>query len=254
MANKEHFKQEEIPYGILAKFGLTQEMIEDLPQNVIHRLLSSRTTSVLPIVTENIDGETILSYARISLIRLDDGSVDVYFIPKWVDEDLEEFSIDQQEQLKAGRVVKADLEKEGRCFVQFDEVINQVMAVPVEIINQNISILTRTLFLSDADKALLEDGGIVEMEIHHQNISAGIDLNELTGIRISDGDSIAWREDAKVDSLPRYNFGLFGCWVCGDDNTLNYISEDDYTEEILDEQKRTQSMNAAKAQLSQLKV
>ena len=65
MANKEHFKQEEIPYGILAKFGLTQEMIEDLPQNVIHRLLSSRTTPVLPIVTENIDGETILSYARI---------------------------------------------------------------------------------------------------------------------------------------------------------------------------------------------
>lgn len=113
MANKEHFKQEEIPYGILAKFGLTQEMIEDLPQNVIHRLLSSRTTPVLPIVTENIDGETILSYARISLIRLDDGSVDVYFIPKWVDEDLEEFSIDQQEQLKAGRVVKADLEKGG---------------------------------------------------------------------------------------------------------------------------------------------
>ena len=93
MANKEHFKQEEIPYGILAKFGLTQEMIEDLPQNVIHRLLSSRTTPVLPIVTENIDGETILSYARISLIRLDDGSVDVYFIPKWVDEDLKEFSI-----------------------------------------------------------------------------------------------------------------------------------------------------------------
>jgi hypothetical protein len=64
MANKEHFKQEEIPYGILTKFGLTQEMIEDLPQNVIHRLLSSRTTPVLPIVTENIDGETILSYAR----------------------------------------------------------------------------------------------------------------------------------------------------------------------------------------------
>ena len=54
MANKEHFKQEEIPYGILAnipygilaKFGLTQEMIEDLPQNVIHRLLSSRTTFI----------------------------------------------------------------------------------------------------------------------------------------------------------------------------------------------------------------
>ena len=42
MAKIEHFTAEEIPYEILAKFGLTHEMIDDLPQNVMLRLLSSR--------------------------------------------------------------------------------------------------------------------------------------------------------------------------------------------------------------------
>ena len=32
MAKIEHFTAEEIPYEILAKFGLTHEMIDDLPK------------------------------------------------------------------------------------------------------------------------------------------------------------------------------------------------------------------------------
>ena len=85
MAKIEHFTAEEIPYEILAKFGLTHEMIDDLPQNVMLRLLSSRTTPVLPIITENAAGQLIQSFARISLVRLADDTIDVCFAPKWVD-------------------------------------------------------------------------------------------------------------------------------------------------------------------------
>ena len=53
MANYERFTPQEIPYEILERFGLTREMIDDLPQNVMQRLLSARTTPVLPIFTEN---------------------------------------------------------------------------------------------------------------------------------------------------------------------------------------------------------
>ena len=254
MAKIEHFTAEEIPYEILAKFGLTHEMIDDLPQNVMLRLLSSRTTPVLPIITENAEGQLIQSFARISLVRLADDTIDVCFAPKWVDEDLEEFSIAQQELLKAGNVTVADMNGKGRCFVQFDEAINQVMAVPESIICQNISILTRSFNLSTADKELLEDGGIVEMEINHQIASAGIDLNEMTGIRIAEGDTLAWKQDAKANSLPKYNFGLFGCWIADEDNTLSYVAEEDYDEKLLSEQKRAQSMHAAEAQLRQLKI
>lgn len=37
--NYQHkFKEEEIPYGILKKFGLTREMIGDLPQSVLQQV------------------------------------------------------------------------------------------------------------------------------------------------------------------------------------------------------------------------
>ncbi len=254
MAQIEHFTAEEIPYEILAKFGLNREMIDDLPQNVMLRLLSSRTTPVLPIITENASGQLIQTFARISLVRLTDNTVDVCFAPKWVDEDLEEFSIAQQELLKAGNATLADMEGKGRCFVQFDEAINQVMAVPESIICQNISILKRNFNLSDADKAILEDGGIIEIEINHQIISAGIDLNDETGIRIANGDIITWRQDAKADKLPRYNFGLFGCWIADEDNVLSYVAEEDFDEKLISEQRRAQTMHAAEAQLRQLKI
>ena len=58
MANYEKFTEQEIPFGILERFGLTQEMVEDLPQSIMQKLLSSRWTPVLPIITED-DGHPL---------------------------------------------------------------------------------------------------------------------------------------------------------------------------------------------------
>ena len=249
MTNFETFTQQEIPYGILQKFGLTQEMIDDLPGNVMHRFLTSRTTPVLPITTENVEGEKVSTLARISLVRVGDGTVDVCFAPQWEDEDLTNFSAEQQEILKNGGVTTAMMPGKGRCFVQFDDTINQVMAVPTTIINQNISILTRSLHLDKTDKETLEEGGVVQMQINGQTVSAGIDLNETSGVRIANGDIITWQEDAKADRLPRYNFGIFGCWLADDDNVLSYVAEDDFGPELQEEQKRAGAANAAQAQM-----
>lgn len=251
--NYERFTQKEIPYDILNKFGLTQIMIDDLPENVTKRFLSGRTTPVLPIITENVEGENVLSHARISLVRLSDGSVDVCFVPQWVDEDLKSFTQKQQDKLKLGEVTLADMPGKGRCFVQYDETISQVMAVPETIIAQNISLLTRSFTISDDAKEQLENGGVIELENNHNILSVGIDLNEDTGIRVANGDILAWQEDAQADRLPKYNFGIYGCWVADDENVLSYVAEDDYTEEINKELERKGSQRAAEEQLRQMK-
>jgi len=54
----EKFTEEEIPFEILANFGVTQEMMDDLPTSVRNQFLSGRTTPVIPIATENVDGAT----------------------------------------------------------------------------------------------------------------------------------------------------------------------------------------------------
>lgn len=254
MALFEQFSKQEIPYGILQRFGLTQEMIDDLPENVMNRFLSSRATPVLPIVIENAEGKQVKSLARVSLVRLHDGSVDVCFAPQWVDEDLSAFTQEQQDKLKLGGVTTAEVEGKGYCFVQFDDTINQVMAVPVDIIKQNISILKRSFSLADDDEDILVNGGIIEIKVNDVVASAGIDLNDGTGIRIANGGIIAWQEDSKTDRLPRYNFGLYGCWMADDDNILSYIAEDDFGPELIAEQERAQSAHAAQAQMNQLKM
>ena len=81
MAYYEKFSEQEIPYGTLEKFGLTQTMVEDLPQSIMNRLLESRWTPVLPIITEDEYGEKHKAAARIKLVRKTDGSVDVCFAP-----------------------------------------------------------------------------------------------------------------------------------------------------------------------------
>ena len=40
--NRYKFSEEEVPYGILESFGLTREMIGDLPVDVLQAILSGR--------------------------------------------------------------------------------------------------------------------------------------------------------------------------------------------------------------------
>ena len=102
MPRLERFKEQDIPYDDLAKFGLTQEMIDDLPQSVMIRLLSSRETPLLPLKTKTVDGDDVISFARISLIRTSDGSVNAVFILRWESNDLSEYTPEQQKMLKSG--------------------------------------------------------------------------------------------------------------------------------------------------------
>lgn len=254
MAKIERFTEKEIPYGKLERFGLTQEMIDDLPQNVMQRFLSSRKTPLLPVFTINSEGKKVQSLARISLVRLDNGEADVCFAPQWEYEDLTEFTPQQQEKLKLGDTTIAEVKKYGLCFVQFDDTVNQVMTVPVDIINQNISTLAKGCGLNDEEVNILKEGGIAEIDRNGKVISIGIDLNEKSGIRAVNGDIMAWREDAKADELPKYNFGNYGCWIADDDNILSYVNEDDFDEILIREQGRAAAANAAGEQVRQMKM
>ena len=46
---KEDLTERDIPYEILEQHGLTHEMIDDLPQSVMNKLLHGEFTPLLPI-------------------------------------------------------------------------------------------------------------------------------------------------------------------------------------------------------------
>ena len=255
MISFERFKEGEMPYEKLAQFGLTQEMIDDLPSVVLTRMLSSRESPILPIVTVNQDGEKVMSEARIALVRLDDGTVDVALSPKWETHDLSAFSENQQRALLGGKVIVTEIEGKGDCYVQYDDTISQVMSVPVGVIRHNIGLIERDFSISSKQTDDITKGKIIQLADERGNItSLGVDLQAITGLRAADGDAIAWQREAKADQLPEYNFGIYGCWKTDDNGSMSYVAEKDFTPEMQAEMRRQGQQNAAGQAMRQMHV
>ena len=97
------FKEEEIPYGVLGQFGLSQEMIEDLSTEAYEDILRGRRSPVLPIVTKDAAGNTVHARTRFKLIRGMDDSVGVVFHPRLVRCDLDRYTPEEQEALRSAQ-------------------------------------------------------------------------------------------------------------------------------------------------------
>lgn len=81
------YEESEMPYGTLSQFGLTQEMVDDLPTDVLADIYNGRKSPVLPVTIQTEDGETVEGRTRFALVRNDRDEVDLLFYPV-LDEDI----------------------------------------------------------------------------------------------------------------------------------------------------------------------
>lgn len=63
------FEFEELPYDTLSQFGLTQEMIEDLPMQTLEEISHGRHSPVLPIEVNDDNGNTVTERSRFAFVR-----------------------------------------------------------------------------------------------------------------------------------------------------------------------------------------
>lgn len=242
----------ELPYEVLEQFSFTQEMIEDLPMHVLDDLCDGRHSPVLPIEVADESGERIKSRTRLAFLRKDDGAVDVVFYPALGTSPLNDYDETQQKQLLSGKVIIADAQTadghRSKVFVQVDPGTNQVMSVPTPVIGRNFQVLAEQMHLGTAEVKGLQHGDPLTLIVENELITVGIDLNARTGIRICRGDEQRWREQGKRD-WDKYTFGVYGCWMMDDDGNLDYVPEEQYTEELWNEQKRAGERNRAAAAL-----
>ena len=243
--NQSQFTEEEIPSHILNRFGLTREMIEDLPEGLGQRLRDGRTTPVLPIKVIADNGDTILAAARLSLHRNSDGDVRVMFYPRLEKIDLSRFPEAQRKPISGGETVISEISlpdgKRAPAFYQIDSETNQVMAVPVAVVDNNIRVIADELRLTPAEVNCLRNGKLLTTQYQDKMWTIGVSLREQPGIRVVCGDEDTWREDDRRD-YGKFNFGLNGCWISNDEGGLDYVPEDEYTEELWDEMKKRGNM------------
>lgn len=249
----------EIPYGVLETFGLTRNMIDDLPMDVLSKILSGQRSPVLPVEIEGRDSEKICARAKFSLVYAESGMVDVVFHPVFgpigdkicmVTRDMVTgkeqlkmmdtravYSDAVIEGLKAGRVVMdyivANDGRKVKSFLQLDPETNEVLAVPTAVIGRNLQTLVGEFGLTVAETNCIQNGEVLTIAQDEEQVSVGLDLNSATGLRFEKGDGKRWKEGG-VRQWNKYSVGVFGCWMM-EDGELSYIPEEEYTEEVWDE-------------------
>lgn len=239
--NRNRFSDAEIPSNILLRFGLTQEMIGDLPTHALSQIAEGHCSPVLPIEFTDEKGNTYKSRTRFSLYRTEDNRVDVLFYPQLQQARLEKFSEENRDKLQSDKAVIDTMTtadgKDIQAFLQIDKGTQQILYVPTPVIGRNLQVIADEFHLSNAELNCLRNGNPLTILSGDDTITVGVDLNESTGIRISAGDERKWSAEVKKD-WEKYNYGCFGCWTMDEEGNLDYTQEEAYTDEMWEEMRR----------------
>jgi len=125
-------------------------------------------------------------------------------------------------------------EQGTKCFFQLDPETKQVFSVPTPVIGRNIQYVSDRYHLTGAEMQKMQNGDILTIIEDYEEVSIGIDLNSNTGIRFAAGNEPVWKRESKRD-WDKFNFGVFGCWMMSEDGNLDYVPEEQYTDEMWNE-------------------
>ena len=253
---EKRFHREDYPLDILSEFGLTEEMIYDLPDFVHESIEMGGKSPLLPITIQQPFGETQL-YAKFCLFETENGT-DVLFFPKLKSINLDQFAEHDKKLLLAGKVIVSDIEdrKDGadegeephiiKAFVQIDKDTNDVLYTPTQIIGRNLSAIAGEYDLDGEQLQRFWEGELVTFtETNDQGVeepvTIGVDLFTDKGVIVIPGTAEHW-ENIVRRTMPEYSFGNDGCWV-NRHGQLQYVPDDEFTKEIYDVLNRNAKAN-----------
>ena len=238
------FNEETFPYDLLAGFGLTQEMIDDLPGHVLETIGNGGRSPLLPIeIPTKFGSVSAYTKFRISDTITENGKCGIVFYPQLMKADLCMFNEKEQELLLEGRTILADIDiaaKEGeqkhkeKCFVQIDKDTNHVFYVHSAVVGRNLKGVDSVVDLSNEDIEKLSNGELITVT-EPAYMTIGIDIFSETGIFVCPGDEESWKS-LVGKQMEKYNFGIYGCWI-NENGVLRYVKEEDFDEPILEAQK-----------------
>ena len=253
---EKRFHREDYPLDILAEFGLSEEMIYDLPDFVHETIEMGGKSPLLPITIQQPFGETRL-HAKFCLFETENG-MDVLFFPKLKSINLDQFAEHDKKLLLAGKVIVSDIEdrKDGadegeelhiiKAFVQIDKDTNDVLYTPTQIIGRNLSAIAGEYDLDGEQLQRFWKGELVTITESNvqgveEPVTIGVDLFTDKGVIVIPGTAEHW-ENIVRRTMPEYSFGNDGCWV-NRHGQLQYVPDEEFTKEIYDVLNRNAKAN-----------
>lgn len=233
-------EQDKIPYQVLADFGLTREMIEDLPEYVLDTINRGGRSPLLPMeIPAKFGSVSCKAKFRLTNNIKEDGTAELVFYPKLHEAQLDAFTENEKALLLEGKAILASIplpdmynpentHKES-CYVQIDPDTNHVFYTHSSVIARNIKGMDSELSLPIDSLKALTKGEIITIN-EPEFLTIGINLFSDTGLYVCHGDADTWK--AMVGrSMQKYSFGVEGCWI-NENGNLRYVKEEDFDHEI----------------------
>lgn len=243
------FSTNEIPYERVARFGISKQMIEDLPEAVMSDILDGNVSPSIKMTFVSDDGHSFSFKSRFSLLRSSDGGVDVQLYPGCRSYSQSMIPDLAGKELVPGEVYIASVpDMNGELvkgYVQMD-MDGLLRGVPCEALEANIERTVKAYHLTDSEAYSLRNGSPVTFILLERPVTIGLDLKHKNRLRLEMGDSNDWKE-VETREYDKYMFGLNGCWVEQEDGSLDYVDEADFTDDILEEQRKQTSVRMQQA-------
>ena len=151
---------------------------------------------------------------------------------------LEKFGVEEQKSLLVGKTIVSDVNLldglSTRAYIQIDPETRQVITVPASLIKNNLKLASDAFHLVQQEVTSIKNGKPLTFSIGNGPITVGVNLTDKKDIRICEGEDIEWTNLSKKE-WGKYTFGYYGCWITDSNGNHDYISEEDYTEELWDE-------------------
>ena len=133
-----------------------------------------------------------------------------------------------------------------KAFVQLDKDTNTVIYVPAPAIGKNLTAVAMEYDISGDDLLHIWDGDLITVREAAERgceapVTIGVDLFTDTGVIVIPGAAAQW-ENTVRRTMPKYSFGNDGCWV-NQDGRLSYVSEENFTKDIMDALERLAKQN-----------
>ena len=249
MAMINRFLEKDIPYGKLAKLGVSKEKTLSMPKDLLETFLSGKVTPLIQAKVQSQSGTVYEVPLKLQLVQDRTSKVQLmtYPIRKEMVSDIS-LSDDEKKRLRKGDTIRKEIKEDGVRRMQFIQMDNETKS----LIKRNVSNLRlpeqiaqmekiNDIQLGMNQKEAIKEGKPIEIEVGHEKVSVGVDLKEPQGFKVVKGDMAEWERQQKI-KYDIVNEGFMG-YVLTDQNRWEYkqvvdkLQHKELKQEVKEEQK-----------------
>ena len=222
------FSNEQIPYGKLAKLGISEEKLRSMPESLRNTLMNGKVSPLIQTQIQTENGKVIGLPLKLQMVRDQAGAILLmaYPIRKTIANDMKMNSA-ELDRVSRGEVIQKEINENGiriKNYVQLDRETKSLMQKSITQVGlaEKLREMEKIndIELGQNQKQAALDGKPIELSIGESKVSVGVDLREPQGFKVVNGDMKEWDKQQKM----RYdiaNEGFMG-YVMTDENRWQY--------------------------------